>query len=683
MPTKKLSEQGKPLLSPDHKTLYFVNSFDAANTRKVVSQDIWSTAWTGDWENLLPEEVKALSNNQNNAVVGFDPDLNKLYLLGTYIKKEALERGLSSVSMDQMAKPQEEKIKSLYIKWNYYDFYKPTDEKVLFVSIVDLEEHMSLYVSLMEDDGQWGRPQPLLPLNTAFSHEFAPFYDQETKTLYFSSDREGGIGGMDIYSSQRIGDGWTQWSDPVVVPPPISSPFFDAYYSTYGVNGSFFISNRADSLSSIYYLESEQKMQLRTLAAEITINDDRLKGFFDRFKGGDKHPSGGSFTYEGLGKEGVKVFLFNEHGELVSMAVTDSSGYYEFEKLPTDEAYFIKYLVDEGDLNYENFNFIPLEGDEITLMPEPAQDFSNIMAFDPRIGAIEGDSSITSGVFTYKNLTKEGVRMMLYDEEGNVVATALTDANGEYQFESLPTDGNYTLRVFDENLELNMEYASIKPTRLDAIAAKFKAITMEDPRLGVIETGAEMGGKFNYNNLPQEGVTIMLYDEDGNVVATAITDESGEYAFEKLPTDKKYFVRYLVDDSEMNFDLVEVEAKPELAFDVQKDPEGPTVSYGFNEIYPSRKFLSLLDRKVLRLKGKAKILIEGHTDSVGKLETNLFVSMLRAEIVKGYLVRYGFPTEDIEVLGHGPTKPVASNDTPDGRAENRRVKITIEMKDLP
>ena len=84
-----------------------------------------------------------------------------------------------------------------------------------------------------------------------------------------------------------------------------------------------------------------------------------------------------------------------------------------------------------------------------------------------------------------------------------------------------------------------------------------------------------------------------------------------------------------------------------------------------------------------KLKGKAKILIEGHTDSIGKLETNLFVSMLRAEIAKGYLVRYGFPAEDLEVIGHGPTKPVSSNDTRAGRAENRRVNVTIKMKDMP
>lgn len=69
--------------------------------------------------------------------------------------------------------------------------------------------------------------------------------------------------------------------------------------------------------------------------------------------------------------------------------------------------------------------------------------------------------------------------------------------------------------------------------------------------------------------------------------------------------------------------------------------------------------------------------IEGHTDNVGKPENNLQLSRERAEAVKNYLIEKGVQEERILALFYGETNPIASNDTEEGRAKNRRVEMTL------
>jgi outer membrane protein OmpA-like peptidoglycan-associated protein len=67
--------------------------------------------------------------------------------------------------------------------------------------------------------------------------------------------------------------------------------------------------------------------------------------------------------------------------------------------------------------------------------------------------------------------------------------------------------------------------------------------------------------------------------------------------------------------------------------------------------------------------------IEGYTDNIGSDETNRRISLKRAEAVRDYFVSRGINSSRFEVLGFGKGNPVASNDTEEGRAKNRRVRI--------
>jgi outer membrane protein OmpA-like peptidoglycan-associated protein len=72
-----------------------------------------------------------------------------------------------------------------------------------------------------------------------------------------------------------------------------------------------------------------------------------------------------------------------------------------------------------------------------------------------------------------------------------------------------------------------------------------------------------------------------------------------------------------------------------------------------------------------------KIKLEGHTDSVGSDEYNLKLSQQRADAVRSYLVAQGVASETVDAVGLGEADPVATNDTPAGRQQNRRVDMVV------
>ena len=79
----------------------------------------------------------------------------------------------------------------------------------------------------------------------------------------------------------------------------------------------------------------------------------------------------------------------------------------------------------------------------------------------------------------------------------------------------------------------------------------------------------------------------------------------------------------------------------------------------------------------------ATTVIEGHTDNVDKFnnpDNNMKLSQARADSVRQYLIdKFGIDASRITAVGYGPNKPIASNDTKEGRKKNRRIQAVIEM----
>ena len=71
------------------------------------------------------------------------------------------------------------------------------------------------------------------------------------------------------------------------------------------------------------------------------------------------------------------------------------------------------------------------------------------------------------------------------------------------------------------------------------------------------------------------------------------------------------------------------------------------------------------------------VAVEGHTDSVGSDDYNQQLSEHRAEAVRDYFVQQGIKSTNVEAHGYGKSEPIASNDTPEGRQQNRRVELIL------
>jgi outer membrane protein OmpA-like peptidoglycan-associated protein len=94
------------------------------------------------------------------------------------------------------------------------------------------------------------------------------------------------------------------------------------------------------------------------------------------------------------------------------------------------------------------------------------------------------------------------------------------------------------------------------------------------------------------------------------------------------------------------------------------------------ELYPKLDSIVLF----LRSNPATKIEISGHTDSTGKESHNLNLSENRADAVAEYVVDKGIETSRVSFNGYGSSRPIAPNDTEEGRRKNRRVEILIHNR---
>lgn len=104
------------------------------------------------------------------------------------------------------------------------------------------------------------------------------------------------------------------------------------------------------------------------------------------------------------------------------------------------------------------------------------------------------------------------------------------------------------------------------------------------------------------------------------------------------------------------------------------------ITFATNSADISPQFYTTLNAvaTVLNEFPETQIEVSGHTDSTGNAEYNLRLSQQRAQRVAQYLVAQGVTPNRVFASGMGESMPIASNDTPEGRARNRRVEIRIQ-----
>lgn len=104
------------------------------------------------------------------------------------------------------------------------------------------------------------------------------------------------------------------------------------------------------------------------------------------------------------------------------------------------------------------------------------------------------------------------------------------------------------------------------------------------------------------------------------------------------------------------------------------------ITFDVNSSALKPNFFNVLDSVSLVLKEYESTLVTvaGHTDSSGADDYNMTLSQQRSQTVAQYLNNHGVVAERLAAVGYGESRPVAGNDTADGKARNRRVEITLD-----
>ena len=189
-----------------------------------------------------------------------------------------------------------------------------------------------------------------------------------------------------------------------------------------------------------------------------------------------------------------------------------------------------------------------------------------------------------------------------------------------------------------------------------------------------------------------KGTVVELRDTAANIISsTEVNQYSGQYAIateidENIPKDiiinvKKtghVFDTKIINTSNMVNNVVKSDAEIKKV-EAGKEYELHDIYFGTNlyNLTSHSKYVINLFIEFLVDNPTVKAEIQGHTDNVGNDADNLLLSERRAKSVYDYVISKGIDPQRVRHKGYGRTKPIASNDTPEGRAKNRRTIFLI------
>lgn len=221
---------------------------------------------------------------------------------------------------------------------------------------------------------------------------------------------------------------------------------------------------------------------------------------------------------------------------------------------------------------------------------------------------------------------------------------------------------------------------------------KFNDImTIAIPTQFLPEAVVYVSGKLTDKNKKPISATITYEDlSSGDIIGQVKTDAKDGSYFIVLPNGKIY--GYYIDNEtyypQSQFvDLTKSQGAKMITEDITaisyQQMKLEKIPVRLNNLFFDTNKSNLLPYSIPELKRVAKIIqknqlrieISGHTDNVGDDAFNMDLSLRRAQAVKDFLVKQGCSPELFEVKGYGETKPASTNETVEGRANNRRVEL--------
>lgn len=233
----------RPTISADGNLLFFIRQNDPHNTNYNAmpnSQDIWFSERdsSGKWSHAV-HLGKPLNTTDYNSVFWISPDNNQLLIRNAFEDGDYMGNGVSMCYLTESgnwSRPEMLKIRNYgkYDRGAQYGASMASDGKTLLLYMSEEYESRNndIYVCFLLNDGTWSEPKSLgKKINFPKYNEMTPYLASDGETLYFSSDRPGGIGDNDIWKAKRLDNTWTKWSNPVNLGSPINTPGWDAFFT--------------------------------------------------------------------------------------------------------------------------------------------------------------------------------------------------------------------------------------------------------------------------------------------------------------------------------------------------------------------------------------------------------------------------------------------------------------------
>lgn len=233
----------RPTISADGNLLFFICENHPYNTKYNSirnSQDIWYAERdsSGKWGEAMHMEYP-LNTYHYNAVFWISPDNNRILLRNAFIDGDYAGNGVSMSYRKKnggWSKPQALQIKNYqkYDRGRQNGATMAHDGQTLLLYLAPQQGSYDndIFVCFFEKNGTWTEPRSLgKKINLPKYNEMTPYLAPDGVTLYFSSNRPGGLGDNDIWMTRRLDSSWQKWSDPVNLVAPINTEDWDAFFT--------------------------------------------------------------------------------------------------------------------------------------------------------------------------------------------------------------------------------------------------------------------------------------------------------------------------------------------------------------------------------------------------------------------------------------------------------------------
>ncbi|WP_297095953.1 OmpA family protein [uncultured Draconibacterium sp.] len=312
----------------------------------------------------------------------------------------------------------------------------------------------------------------------------------------------------------------------------------------------------------------------------------------------------------------------------------------------------------------ENMKALNTSGDEISPFIH-ANNHNFYFASDTHVG-MGGLDLFTAEITEYgevKDLKNMGYPINTYKDDMGLTISSI----GDIAYFSSARESDNGLDIFSFNLDRGLQ-----PRPVTYIKAKVTNRATTEPVMADIEL-------VNLNSSVSEP-RIEKADENGQIMLALPVGRN--YAFNVSEDGFMFYSQSmrLADENSLTDPFI---------LNIELEPIEVGAEMDLHNIYYETDSFAILSESepelqklvgFLKNNGGLKVEIQGHTDSSGNPESNLELSKLRAKSVVDYLVENGITSSRLQSEGYGDTKPVATNETVEGRRLNRRTTIKIIAK---